>query len=367
MIKSPEIYKKDNKGKIRFWFYEVVDDAYSIVTGVVGGKVTRSKPKKCKPKSQKTGELQAFFEAEAARVKKLRIDYHENMKDVNKGPHVFLPMLSFPFTDLRDGELTFPVYAQPKYDGLRSVQHEKGAWSREGKPQLVFDHMLEENKQWRVGTFTFDGEAYGHMHKENFNRIVSLARKTVNITDDILSMVKAELSYYVYDCFVPGMRFEDRLFVLQEIFKEADFEYHKLAETVLCQNMDEVDEFYAEKLLEGFEGVVMRDPDGLYMTDSRPKTSIKRKQFFDSEFRVKALIEGTGNWSGAAKAVSVELPDDKECEVGIDGDYATNAERLREAAEYIEGTATVRFLGWTPDGYLRGGVCKDLVKGERDD
>lgn len=369
MIKGPTIYKKDSRGKIRTWRFEVHGDAYIICDGTLGGKEKASKPKVCPPKSQKTGELQAFFEAEAAMKKKLRIDYHEDMAHVDRGPHVFLPMLALEWNKLKPGDLQFPVYSQPKYDGIRSLQHKKGAWSRGGKKQFTFDHVLEENEPWRKELFAFDGELYGHIHREAFNQISSLVRKTKaeNITDEVIARVKSELSYYVYDCYIPGMAFEDRWFFLKTIFEQNQFEHMVLAETTLCHTREEVDELNKQYIADGYEGQILRDPRAVYELDHRSRIMVKRKEFFVEDFPVIRIEGGTGNWQGAAKKVFVRLPDGTEGSAGLDGPYDLNAQRLKEADDYVDGTATIRFTEWTPDGKLGKGVCKDLVKGERED
>lgn len=367
-MRSETIYKKDNSGKVRIWYYEVEGNKYRICSGLESGKITESKWKVCKPKSQATGEDQAVFEAESDMRDKLRIDYHRDRANIHLGPHVFLPQLAFPYKDIKQ-PLKFPIYGQPKYDGIRSAVHEEGAFSREGGIQPAFPHVLEETKKWRRNrkSFVLDGEHYSHLYKADFNKIVSLVRKTVNITPETIERIKAVMKYYIYDCYLPGMTFENRFQLLRRMFDESQFEYCVLAETVLLHDMDEVDAYYARLLADGYEGMILRDPDGLYETDSRIRTVIKRKEFFDEEFPIKALHEGDGNWSGALKSVTVELPDGQECDAGVSGSYELNAERLREKAEYLDGEATIRFLGWTPEKRLRGGVVKDLHKGKRRD
>lgn len=371
MIRSDTIYSKDNAGRLRYWFYEVVGDSFSVITGLDGSaKQVRSKPKVCKPKSQADGHTQAIFEAEAAKTKKLRIDYHETAEDAMRyGPKVFLPMLSKVF---EDAPVIEKGWSQPKYDGIRSVIHRHrmtgipGAFSREGKEQLTVPFLVEELLPLLNGEFTFDGELYNHAMKDDFNKIVSLVRKT-NVTAADIEAVKNAITYYCYDVYIPGMKFSDRLFALQQLADTHAFRHLEVAETTWFDSLEERDELFAEYLADGYEGQIIRAPDEPYYTDSRPNACVKRKTLITEEFNVRRLEEGRGNWAGAVARVIVDLPNGTECETGIDGDYATRAKMLQEKDDYVDGTATVRFLNWTPDGKLRGGVTKDLVKGERED
>ena len=303
-------------------------------------------------------------------AKKLRIDYHETPEDaIRMGAKVFLPMLSMPYADAP--EIT-EGYSQPKFDGIRSVMRRDpltgrpGAFSRGGKEQFTVPHIVEELEKFMKGTWTADGELYGHALSRDFNKITSLVRKQKPSAADI-NAVERQLKYHIYDCYVPGLEFKDRYRILQEMFALNNFKHLVLARTDYFTTADQRDALYAEYLADNYEGQILRRSDGLYMMDTRPNSCVKRKEFITEEFTIKRLEEGVGNWAGAVAFVCVELENGEECETGIRGDYATRAQMLREKDEYVDGTATVRYLNRTPDNQLRGGVTIDAVKGQRED
>lgn len=375
MIKGPVIYKRDEAGKVRVWQYYVDGAKFGAISGVEGGKQVVSKPKTATAKSQKTNELQALFEAEAMMVKKIRIEYHTDRADIDKpGLKPFLPMLAHPYVTYDRDQvatytvITFPVYSQPKFDGLRSVMGMKGAFSREGKQQGAHPHIVQELSPFIAGPFfQFDGELYNHALKDDFNKIVSIFRKT-KPTDVDLETSRKIGQFHVYDCFVPGLKFKDRLTVLKDIFARGNFRYVKPTDTVLCHNQEELDNEYSRLLEEGYEGQIIRYPDEVYVPNQRqPHLVVKRKQFVTEEFEILEVLEGTGNWEGAAKFVNIRQEDGQECKTGLNGTFLENAERLRNADKYVGGQATVRYLNRTPDNKLRGGVAVDLFMEERED
>ena len=91
-------------------------------------------------------------------------------------------MLAQKFEDRVDG-LSFPLYTQPKLDGVRCIVYmqdgELVAKSRQGKPIDTVVHILEELKPFfeQSPNAVLDGELYNHDYKNDFNKIISLVRK----------------------------------------------------------------------------------------------------------------------------------------------------------------------------------------------
>ena len=94
------------------------------------------------------------------------------------------PMLAYK-VDSKPIDWTNKVYMQPKLDGVRCLiqLNEKGevyAYSRTGKPWLNIEHILQDLKPLfkENEDVILDGELYNHDLRDDFNKIISLVRKT---------------------------------------------------------------------------------------------------------------------------------------------------------------------------------------------
>ena len=137
----------------------------------------------------------------------------------------------------------------------------------------------------------------------------------------------------------------------------------KLVQTMICYDMATVDQRYGEFVERGYEGGIIRIND-IY-EQKRSNSLIKRKDFDDAEFEIVKIVEGIGNWSGAAKKVVLRLENGDTCDSGLAGTYEHAQQVLKEASEYVGKQATVHFVGRTPAGKLRFPIAKILHKEAR--
>ena len=84
---------------------------------------------------------------------------------------------------------------QPKLDGIRMVVNTRGLYSRSNKEIVAVPHIAEALADFIKDhpTITLDGELYNHELKDNFQKITSLVRKTVNLGADELAETGALL------------------------------------------------------------------------------------------------------------------------------------------------------------------------------
>ena len=82
-----------------------------------------------------------FKEAQALWQKKIDSGYFESIKDIDKKVF-FSPMLAKDWNDYKDG-IKFPLYSQPKLDGIRCVVRADGMWTRNGKQIVSAPHIFE--------------------------------------------------------------------------------------------------------------------------------------------------------------------------------------------------------------------------------
>ena len=98
----------------------------------------------------------------------------------------------------------YPAYIQPKLDGVRCLFTAEGAFSRTGKQFMNVQHIEQELKSFFscFPTAVLDGELYNHGLKDDFEKIISLVRKT-KPTEEHRQEAAELVQYHVYD--VPSM------------------------------------------------------------------------------------------------------------------------------------------------------------------
>jgi DNA ligase-1 len=368
----PTLYKRDSKGKIRVWQIEVgySNDDYAgtrTVAGLESGKKVTSEWNLSEAKNvgkvnSTTAYTQAQAEAKAIWDKRIEKEYFVDISEIDSYDK-FEPMLAGDYTKQKVQHSS--GYSQPKLDGIRCIANSKGLWTRSGKPITSCPHIWKEVKDVLEANpeVTLDGELYNHELKEDFNKIVSLVRKT-KLTDADLEDSKRLVQYHVYD--IHNSNNADVIFSIRNLeLKESGFfkEYLHFVRTDWCDTQDELDELYASYMADGYEGQMVR-LDEKYEC-KRSRYLLKRKQFITEEFDVVKIEEGQGNWAGYAKRFILRMPDGTECGAGVRGTQA-QMKQLWESKE-TPNWATLRYFGLTPDGVPRFPVVVDYGVGERDD
>lgn len=361
----PTIFKLDTKGKTREWRMEVDGDRYRTVAGLQDGKQVTSEWKVAYAKNTgrsnaTTAEEQAIAEVEAQYKKQLDKEYKRDLADVGKNIY-YKPMLATEWSK-RKAKIVYPVYVQPKLDGIRCVMTKEGAFSRTGKPIVAIPHIIEVMRPYFElnPSAVLDGELYNHDLKDDFNKIVSLVRKTKPEPEDLVES-EQKVQYHIYDKPSAEGNFSDRYVDLMIGLPIDDSIV--VVTTNTAQNEAEVDTHYGCYLEQGFEGGIVR-LDTPY-EQKRSNGLIKRKDFEDAEFEIIRIEEGQGNWSGYAKRVIFRNNDGTEVGAGLAGNQAYCKQILADATDYVGKQVTVQFFTRTPDGIPRFPIAKVLHKETR--
>jgi DNA ligase-1 len=344
-----ELFARTNTGAVQSWTVEVEGDQYRTVYGQVGGKFQTTNWTKCYTTNEgraneRNPEQQALFEAEALWKKKLESGYFKNIEDVDNETFIE-PMLAKKFEDYED-EILYPVFSQPKLDGLRAVATKRGLYSRNGKQYVSCPHVMEALKPFfaKFPDAALDGELYNHSLKHDFNRLTSLIKKTKPNTNDLKDSAE-NVQYWVYDVVIEGKLFEDR----------SEFVTHNLpphsslcvVPTDLANNSKELDELYGKYVGDGFEGQMVR-LNRMY-ENKRSKFLLKRKEFQDQEYKILNIIEGEGNKTGMAGAMVFVNELGHEFNSNIKGTREFLTELWVDKQKLIGQLATVQYFNKTPD------------------
>ena len=167
------LYKLSKTGAVLEWLIEIdaIYGKHRTISGQQGGGLTASEWTQCKPKnvgkSHQTSEAQqAFAEAQAKYQKKLDEGYAVKIEDANSWKS---PMLAYEYSKVTEKKaLCFPVYSQPKLDGMRCIVTKDGMFSRNGKKVLSAPHVRESLQSLFDfdETIELDGELFKHTESE---------------------------------------------------------------------------------------------------------------------------------------------------------------------------------------------------------
>jgi len=301
----PKLYKRTVTRAIQEWQIFFADGEYYTVSGQTDGKKVTSTPTVCKgknlgKKNETTNEEQAELEAKAKWQKKKDEGYIENIEAVDGAMDFrFNPMLAKDYANYED-KIAFPVYSQPKLDGLRCVITREGTFSRQWKPFVTLDYVQDVLRavfDQNPGLLAFDGEMYSHELKDRFEEIVSIVKQPKATAED-LEKCKNNIQYHVYDAvFEEAHSFSARINAVTMLLRELDSPYIKLVETDRIRNQDDLDAMYQQYMQEGYEGQMIRTPLSLYQ-HNRTKDLLKRKDFHDAEYEIIGYKEGKGSREG---------------------------------------------------------------------
>lgn len=201
------------------------------------------------------------------------------------------PMLAISFNEKK---VKFPCLCQPKYDGVRCTisKDEDGVHinSRKGKPYDI-PHLREwaENNEWIL---PLDGELYNHKEL-SFQEIISAVKRKSDIT--------SKIKYVVYDRPVADIRNDDRWTQLQTDFSKVEKDAPTyLSGWTMCFSTKDLWDYHKECTDQGYEGIIIRNIDGMYEFGFRSNNLIKLKVFDDKEFKIVDVVEATGRDAGTA-------------------------------------------------------------------
>lgn len=356
MTSLPILYKYTTTGKIQQWQIFTNGDHYWTEAGLRYGKLSRSIPTCCTSKNvgkanETTPEQQALLEAKAKWQKKLDKGYNEVLTKEKK---FFEPMLAFEFDKYEKLLFTVPTFIQPKLDGVRCYLDDKRLTTRSGKPIKSCPHL-------ELPLFGLDGELYSHDLKHDFNKIISLTRKTDPTPEDIKESAE-KIQYWAYD--LPDLAnnvFSERYALLARLIQEYDYQGKlKLVPTYEIKSKEEMLKYHEQFISEGYEGSIIRMDLGGY-ENKRSKQLLKYKDWQDAEWEIIDVLEGVGNRADCANMLVIKLESGVICKPTMTGTEDFMRRVLRDKELIIGKQVTIKFFGYTEDGSLRFPTVKCII------
>jgi len=270
-------------------------------------------------------------------------------------------MLAYPVSD-KPIDYNKPVFLQPKLDGVRClIQYEGGgickAYSRTGKEWKNIDHILMNLTEFFVEhpNIVLDGELYNHDLKDDFEKIISLVRKTKPTDEDRVESAEM-VQFHCYDTIMKHMPYHDRAKFLISNLRDSYCVRFLPAFSVDCEERSKL--YHQENLGAGYEGSILRTND-VYKC-GRSWSLRKFKDFSDAEATITGFVEGKGKRKGTLGKFLMVDDDGNEfgCPPGKGYNYQDMKNLLFRAPHYIGAKATFTYFERTKAGSYRHPLFK---------
>lgn len=399
------LYKRDKKGKLMEWSIERYSNnqpdiwnanwtGYITKSGYVDGKITTSAPTLVTAKNiGKSNETSIMEQIDSEMDSKIQYQLdHGYSRDIPGEERRFDVSLADKYPDRQEkGKLEFPYIVEPKLDGLRCyirlVDGEVKMFSRNHKEFVSCPHIKESRF---VKAFflkhpdaILDGELYNHELKNDFNKIVSLVKKTKPSAKDLEESAKL-VQYHCFDVYYAdnasllyrGRKICLALFLYDE-FKlgdgcvvqpivdsihfvglkfsvDAPMPFGMYIKLETANTEEEAEKAIEEITAQGYEGIMLKKNVPYFF--GRSFDMLKYKKFKDAEYRIVTFEEGKGNLAGIAAAVICETESGEQFKAGVTGTQAHARELFNNKESYAGKLATIKYQELTPVKNGKGGV-----------
>ena len=271
------------------------------------------------------------------------------------------PMLAYPVSD-KPINYNDKVFMQPKLDGVRCVIQRDGddmgfairAYSRTGKEWKNIDHIL-----FNLVPFfhlnpdvILDGELYNHGLKDNFEKIISLVRKTKPTDEDRLEAAQYT-EFHCYDIIDETKTFEERNEFIKQVVPRNHCVKHVYTTIV---TKDQANIQHQCNLDEGYEGSILRTND-IYKC-GRSWNLRKFKDFHDTEATLTSWVEGKGKRVGTIGKFMAIDADGNEFGMAVMDKFKYLQDNFEEMKTWIGKIATFTYFERTKAGSYRHPLFK---------
>ena len=216
------------------------------------------------------------------------------------------PMLAHTYDPLssknKKNDIVFPCYVQPKLDGLRCICYMMQnatngepavvAQSRTGAYFETVEHICAELRPILLKNpgLILDGELY--TADMPFEELAGLIKRK-KTSDTAIQCVK----YHIYDVVVDG-DYSERHDRIVGTVGSATRHHLEVVHTQLIHTVGEFKQAFGEYVEAGYEGIMLRNVDGMYRQNYRSHDLQKYKEFVESEYPIVGFKEADGRDKG---------------------------------------------------------------------
>lgn len=363
--KLPILYAKNKNGVWKEWSVEMIHEGGDhnppqivVRHGQHGGKMIIDKEDVVALKRGYNGlwEQAVAMGQSKWNHKRNRENYREEMSGFSVGG-IIMPMLAKTFEGGK--HLVFPLCVQPKIDGVRCL----ACWE-EGMGVMLrtrtgceLKGLSDIKKELGQTYFCKDGNTRnvldGELYSDDmpFEELNGYCRRQKESREEDMKRVV----YNVFDVILPepvGFRERMRHFPIETC-------HTKLVPTFDVETMEDAIKYMDQFIKEGYEGIMMRNGDGIYRIGHRSWDLQKYKLFQEDEFKIIGYTEGKGREKG--KVVwQCETKNGKMFHARPKGDHCGREWMFKNASSFVGKMLTVVFQEYSRDGIPRFPVAKAI-------
>jgi DNA ligase 1 len=351
----PTLYARATTGKVLEWLVEQNENKYRVISGQKDGQKVSNEwtiaVGKNKGRVNETSDVeQVTAEIDALYVKKKKQKYKDSVEDIDVQTY-FKPMLAKKYNDYKDKVDFFDGtwLIANKLNGMRCIMSKDGAFSRTGERILTIPHieqelipLFEQNPN-----LILDGELFNNDLRQKLNELISICRKTVNITEEDLNTSEQIVQYHVYDCFDsdnPELDYTRRFIKFSFMISQYP-KYCQVVGVSYLTSQECLEDIYNKLINDQQEGAILRNRNSLY-ENKRSKNLLKMKSEDDDTCIILNVMEGDGNWSGKCKTFTVKW-NDKIFDASLKGTMEQAVEIWNNKDRWIGREVTFLYMGLT--------------------
>ena len=356
------LFSRTSTGAIQTWQMIVDGNKYYTITGQQDGKKIENEPTVCEgknigKKNETSPSEQALCEAQSKWDKKLKTGYTTDVNKIDSCTSYVEPMLAKNLKDrLNKINWKVGVLVQNKFNGARCVATWDGEKvllkSRKGELYISVPHINKDLEKFfiKYPDAVLDGELFSNDLRQKLNELMSLIRKSKNVTAEELKNSESVVQYFIYDGYnmtdslEQDVAYETRKSWIDQNLPKFSKYYHKV-ETTLVHSMKEVDEIFGKYVADGQEGVIVRISGSSY-ENKRSASLLKYKPVEDSEAIIIDIQEGSGNWAGTGKIITLEW-NKKTFNATFKGTMEEGVKFLKEKKNWIGKEVKFQYNGLT--------------------
>jgi len=211
---------------------------------------------------------------------------------------MFKPMLAPNNDPMKDSEffrgLRFPLYCSPKLDGIRCITSAGSCFSRSFK--TIPNHQIQDLfSSWEGldGELILGDETDFDVYNRTQSHVMSFFTRSEKIRFRVFDSISLDLAKEPF-----RDRLEHARILIEEYEEILGVGRVSLVTHTLCETLEDLLEYEASQLALGYEGIMMRDPLGIYKHGRgtfREGLIYKLKRFQDDEGVITGFIEQTTN------------------------------------------------------------------------
>lgn len=332
------LYIKDNRGAMRIWRIEIVENKLIINHGLINGTLQTKEETIRVGLAGRSLEEQVKLRFLSRINEQYKKGYKDSIEEASRSQgtnamNLYKPMLAQPLKNVKLIDYAH-AFTQFKYDGHRCLITKRNgktvAYSRKGQIIESVEHILAD-VDLAEGQ-TLDGELY--CHGESLQTISSWVRRN--------QPRSAELQYHVYDI-IEDTSYQGRIRLLKQLSLGGTV---KVAPTMVLSAPEDVSQRFLAARKLGYEGLILRWGEASYEAGKRSKSLVKIKSVMDDYFQIVDIHTSRDGWG----ILECMLSNGDTFKVNPPGTMEDRFDVANLPTDYIGRMVRVEFANLTKDG-----------------